>query len=319
MGSIVSSVADVFGMGPSSIQAGATRDAANTSANAQLQAARIAADAAKFRPVGITSRFGSSTFGFDGNGNLTSAGYQLTPELQAMQDQIMGYTRQGLGDIGTLQALGRGYLAQSPQQAAADWMSKQQALLQPSRQQQYSQMQQNLFNTGRGGLSVAQGGSLGAANPEMQAYYNAIAQQDAGLAAQAQQAGQQQTQFGLGLLSSAYAPFQTGLGTASTMEQLGQAPLDLGAQLGGRSAQAGAAQSQALLQGGLGAAKTLQAANQTSPLAAGWYGLNQSQLGNSIDQQLAQWGKGLFSQGNNGINTGDTSAFDYAFGGGGWY
>lgn len=295
MGSLVSSVADIFGMGPSSIQAGATRDAANASAQAQLQAARIAADAARFRPVGVTSRFGSSTFGFNPQGDLTSAGYQLSPELQAMQDQIMGYTRQGLGDIAGLQALGRGYLAQTPEQAAADWMQKQQALLAPSRDLQRSQIQQSLFNTGRGGLSVAQGGNLGAANPELQAYYNALAQQDLGLAAQAQQAGQQQTTFGLGLLSSAYAPFQTGLGLGSTIEQLGQTPLDIGAQLGGRTAAAGAPQAAALLKGGLGAAETLQKANQMSPFAAGLYGLGQSSLGNSIDQQLVNWGKNLFS------------------------
>lgn len=286
MGSLVSATADLFGMGPASIQAGATRDAANASARAQIEAARIAADAARFRPVGITSRFGTSNFQFDNNGYLTGAGYQLSPELQAMQDQIMGYTRQGLGDVGTLQALGRGYLAETPEQAAASWMQKQQALLQPSRDLQRAQIQQNLFNRGRGGLAVAQGGNLGAANPELQAYYNALAQQDLGLAAQAQQAGQQQAQFGLGLLSSAYAPFQTGLGTASTIEQLGQTPLDIGAQLGGRSAQAGASQAQSLLAGGLGAAKTLQAANQTSPFAAGLYGLSQSPLGAYADQRL---------------------------------
>lgn len=254
----------------------AARGAANDSAAAQLEAARIAADAQRFRPVGITSRFGTSNFGFDSSGNLTSAGYNLSPELKAMQDQIMASTRASLGDISQIQGLGRGYLAQTPQQAAANWMQSQQALLQPSRDLQRAQLQQSLFNTGRSGLSVAQGGNLGAANPEMQAYYNALAQQDAQLAAQAQQAGQQQTQFGLGLLSSAYAPFQTGLGLGSTIEQLGQSPLDIGAQLGGRSATAGANVGQTLLRGGLGAAQTMQAANAYSPLGSALTGLSQN-------------------------------------------
>lgn len=271
------------------MQGNAARDAASTSAAAQLEAARLAAEAQKFRPVGITSRFGTSNFQLNDQGYLTGAGYQLSPELKAMQDQIMGYTRQGLGDIGTLQALGRGYLAETPEQAAASWMQKQQALLQPSRELQRSQIQQGLFGSGRGGLSVAQGGNLGAANPELQAYYNALAQQDLGLAAQAQQAGQQQTQFGLGLLSSAYAPFQTGLGTASTIEQLGQTPLDIGAQLGGRSAAAGANVGQSLLAGGMSAAKTMQAANSFSPLGATLTGLSQNPyfaygLGNYFSQ-----------------------------------
>ena len=38
------------------------RSAAETSANAQLQAGQLAAEAQKFRPVGITSRFGTSSF-----------------------------------------------------------------------------------------------------------------------------------------------------------------------------------------------------------------------------------------------------------------
>lgn len=269
------------------LQGNASRGAASDSAAAQLEAARIAADAQRFRPVGITSRFGTSTFGFDGSGNLTSAGYNLSPELKAMQDQIMGYTRQGLGDVGSLQALGRGYLSQTPQQAAADWMASQQALLQPARQAQRAQIQQGLFNTGRTGLSVAQGGNLAASNPEMQAYYNALAQQDAQLAAQAQQAGQQQTTFGLGLLSSAYSPFQTGLGLGSTIEQLGQTPLDIGAQLGGRSATAGANVGQTLMQGGTNAARTLQAANSYSPVGSALMGLGQNpQLASSLGNWL---------------------------------
>ena len=62
MGSIVSSVADIFGMGPSSIQAEATKSAAQTAAEAQLRAAQLGAQAAQFRPVGITTRYGTSQF-----------------------------------------------------------------------------------------------------------------------------------------------------------------------------------------------------------------------------------------------------------------
>jgi len=42
-------------------QAAATRDAAR----AQLEAAKIAAEEARFRPVGISTRFGQSRFEFD--------------------------------------------------------------------------------------------------------------------------------------------------------------------------------------------------------------------------------------------------------------
>lgn len=254
------------------------RSAAETSANAQLQAGQLAAEAQKFRPVGITSRFGTGSFQMSPEGYLQGASYQLSPELQAIQDYVMGQTRTGLGDTTSLLNLGRGYLAQTPEQAASDWLTKQQAVLAPSREKQLAGIRQGLFNTGRGGLSVAQGGDLGASNPELQAYYNALAQQDLQLAAQAQQAGQQQVAFGQGLLSSAYSPIQTGLGLGATIEGLGQSPLDIGAQLGGRSATAGANVGQTLLSSGLSAAKTTQAANAFNPYASALMGVSQNPL-----------------------------------------
>lgn len=255
------------------MQGQAAADAAETSARAQLDAAKVAAEAQKFRPVGITTNFGQSNFQFDNNGYLTGAGYQLSPELQAQQEQIMGGARQNLTDAQRLSALGRSYLASSPQEVAQNYLAQQNALLAPQREQQRANIQQSLFNSGRGGLSVAQGGGLGAANPEMQAYYNAIAQQDAQNALNAQQYGQQQLTFGQGLLTGAYAPYQSALGLASTVEQLGQSPLDIGAQLGGRSATAGATVGKTLFEGGLGAARTMQAANSYSPLGSAISGL----------------------------------------------
>lgn len=284
------------------LQGNAAKDAAETSANAQLQSAKIAADAAKFRPVGITNTFGSSSFGFDRNGNLKSAGYTLSPELKAMQDQIMGYTRQGLTDTGQLQALARGYLATTPQEAAAQYIQQQQGLMQPARDVELAKIRQNLFNTGRGGLSVSQGGTLGASNPELQAYYNAIAQQDAQLAAQADQYGRERTNYGVGLLSSAYSPFQTGIGLASTLEDLGQQPFALGLNVGGRSSQAGANAGQSLLAGGMSAAKTMQAANSYSPFGSTISGLSSNpQFTNAFGNWLSnQYNYGGTPQGGYG-------------------
>jgi hypothetical protein len=160
-------------------------------------------------------------------------------------------------------------------------MRQQQDLLAPSRERQYSQLQNQLFQQGRGGLSVGAtglrpsgAGGLGATTPEMEAYYNALAQQDLALASQAQQAGQQNVAFGAGLLGSgaglmgqyqagqvgALSPFTSYLGAGSTIESLGQQPLELGSALGGRAATAGANVGQFLLSGGMGAARTLQGA-----------------------------------------------------------
>lgn len=272
----------------------ANKSAANTSANAQLESARIAAEAQKFRPVGVTTRFGSSNFQFSPEGYLTGAGYNVSPEMKAYQDRLMGLANKGLtqaelapqqyapltGAAQGLFNLGSQYLAQSPEQVAADYMAKQQALLAPSREQQSANLMNQLQNTGRTGLSVAQGGGLQAANPEAAALANARAMQDLQLAANAQQAGQQQVAFGTGLFNQgagllgqyqagqvgALSPFTTYLGGASSIESLGQNPLDIGAQLGGRSATAGANVGNSLLTGGMSAAKTIQAGNTGS----GW-------------------------------------------------
>ena len=72
-------------------------------------------------------------------------------------------------------------------------------------------------------------------------------------------------------------PFTTYLGAGSTLEQLGQQPLEMGSLLGGRSAQAGGNVGQALLTGGMGAALTQQQANAYNPFATALSGLAQNQ------------------------------------------
>jgi hypothetical protein len=264
------------------MQGESNKSAANTQANAQLEAARIAADAQRFRPVGVTTAFGKSNFGTDAQGNLTSAGYTLSPEMAAQRDAFlaqaggsgMNMIQQGQQAGQGLFNLGQGYLATSPEQAAQSWMQKQQQLLAPSNDMAYARMQQNLQNTGRGGLSVAQGGNLGAANPEAQAYYNALAQQNAGLATQAQAEGRAQTSFGQGLLgggidltSQAYNPYKTQFGLAQTLESAGANSLSMGSELGGRAAQYGGNAGNTLYQGGMAAANTMGTANKQNPWA----------------------------------------------------
>ena len=232
-------------------------------------AARVAAEAQKFKPVGVTTRFGTTDYTYDAEGNLKTAGYTLTPELKAIQDKLMAGATLSLDEAkkvadlydplkkasASLFDLGTSYLAKTPEQVAADYMAKQQDLLAPSRERQMSQLQNTLFQTGRGGLSVGATSArpsgargLGATTPEMEAYYNALAQQDASLAAGAQQAGQQSVLFGKGLLGAggeflgkytagqtgAYDPFKSLLSTAGTVESMGAGALDVGTALGGR-------------------------------------------------------------------------------------
>lgn len=249
----------------------AAENAAQTSADAQLRAGQMAAEAAKFRPVGVTNTFGTSNFQFSPEGYLTSAGYQLSPQLQGAQNYLMGNIPQTLQDQANIQAMGRQYLSQSPQEQAQQYMANQQALLAPSREQQSANLMNQLSNTGRTGLSVAQGGGLGMANPEYQALANARAMQDLQLAAQATQAGQQQYEFGQGLLSSAYQPYTSNLAASATTEALGQQPFDFGTALGAKQSTAGANVGQSLLTSGIRAANTAQA-GQFNPLGYGLMG-----------------------------------------------
>jgi hypothetical protein len=302
--------------------------AGETAAKAAEEQARMISGAtgqavggSQFRPIGTTTRFGTSQFQVDpATGQLTSAGYQLTPELKAMQDRVMALTGQGLteaeqaaGRYAPLTAgaqglfgLGQQYLAQSPEQVAADYMAKQQNLLAPSRERQFAQLQNQLFNTGRGGLSVGATGmrpsgaaGLGAASPEMEAYYNALAQQDAQLAAGAQQAGQQQVQFGAGLmgtganllgaygqgLTGAYAPFSTGIGVGSSLEQLGQQPLSLSQQLAQLSSASGARAGELGIRGTTAAAAARLPSMQFNPLSRALVGAGgNTQFGNALGQ-----------------------------------
>jgi hypothetical protein len=337
--------------------------AARTQAAAQERAAQLAAEEARFRPVGVTTRFGGSQFQYDPSGRVSGASYNVSPELQAYQDRLsalsggalnqaelaqqqyaplqtaaselfgMGqqYLNQpadqrlggianqylgaqpnfGFGDIGqrllaqgqdqqltdiarqqfapsagaqALTSLGQQYVSQSPQDVAARYMQQQQDLLAPSRERQMAQLQNQLFQTGRGGLSVGAtgarpsgGAGLGASSPELEAYYNALAQQDVGLAAQAQQAGQQQASFGAGLLGQGQA--------------LGQGQIGFGADLLARQ------QAQEAQRLGLGS----QFINQQQALEQGRYGFGADLLARqqAMEQGRTAFGAGLFGTGAN--------------------
>ena len=261
MGKLISSVANIFTGSDSTAAAGQQASAA------QAQAARDASAAAAFRPVGMTTRFGTSQFTrttdpATGMPYISSAGYTAAPELAALQNQLFGGFGGGYGYAGQqaeqlqplspaaqqLFGLGEGYLATTPEQARQEYIQTQQAALAPSREQQYGALQNRLFQTGRGGLATGgtAAGGMQQTNPELAAYYNAMAQQDLGLAAGAEQAARDRIAFGTGLfgtgagllgtqatgMAGAYAPLQTMLGVSGQVENMAQMPYQLGLELG---------------------------------------------------------------------------------------
>jgi hypothetical protein len=242
-------------------QAAASREAAQ----AQLEAARIAAEEARFRPVGISTRFGQSQFQFGPEGRLSGASYAASPEVQALQQRLsalygdsLGLAERAVAPSETLFGLGQQYLAQTPQQARNQYLQEQYAMLDPIRQREEQRLGASVFGRGRAGLNI---GDIG--QPELAALSTARRTQDLQLAAQAEQEARNRIAYGTGLFgeagrlqTSALAPFQTQFGVSQLLEQAALQPLDIGAQLGGRSATAGAQAGQALLQGGMAAAST---------------------------------------------------------------
>lgn len=242
--------------------------ASNQAANATTNAANAAAQAAQFRPVGVTTRFGKSGFNYDPSGRLIGAGYQVAPDVAAAREGLMGMAGTALGQAQQIQAyqpnvnaqaaglfnLGAQYVAQSPQAAAQQYMTQQQQLLAPGREQQLAQLTNQQQQQGRLGLATgattegytAGAPGLQATNPQMAALYNARAQQDAQLAAQAQQAGQQQVTFGQGLMTGglglsgagfnlqnqALAPYTNYAQQAINLENQGLNALTQGSALG---------------------------------------------------------------------------------------
>lgn len=403
IGSIIGGALSLFG---SSSSASSAKAASEAEAKAKVEAARIAAEEARFRPVGVTTRFGKSNFEFGipgvsaptidqfktreqqladalqnrtsngqggwqnwnggatptldqfktpeeqltaatkdyesrlaSEGRLTGAGYELSPELKAQQDRLMALTTQGLTDAEGAAAryaplreagqglfdLGKQYLSQSPEEVAAKYMAQQQSLLAPTRERQYAGLQNQLFNTGRAGLAVGATGErpdgtagLGAANPEMEAYYNALAQQDLGLASEAQKRGQENLAFGTtlyntgaGLLggydtgvTGALSPYAAYLSGATNLESLGQQPLTIGSELGGRAATAGGTAGNYLLAGGTAAANARASTAGLNPTADFISGLGSN-------KNLTGYLSGLFGGGNRGTN-----ATGYGWGGG---
>jgi hypothetical protein len=291
------------------LQGESSKSAANTQAAAQREAARLAAEEARFRPVGVTTRFGSSQFTTGPDGRVSGGGYTLSPEMLAYQNRLMGLAGQGLTQAEGAQEqyaplmqggqslfnLGQQYLAQSPEQVAQRYMAKRQDLLAPSRERSMAQLQNTLFQQGRGGLSVGATGmrpsgaaGLGATTPEMEAYYNAIAQQDAQLSAEAEQAGQQNVTFGAGLLSgggnlinqgyqgqaNALLPYESYLKGVTGLESLGQNTFDLGINIGAKGMSPSAAN--AMYGGGMAAAGTNAAANAYNPFATALIGASRN-------------------------------------------
>ena len=269
-----------------------TKQAAANAAEQQ----RLAAQASAFRPVGMTSRFGTSQFTREtdpttGLPYISDASYTAAPELQALQNQLFGQFGTGAmladytsdqymplaGAANQLFGFGAQQLAESPEAARQRYIQGQQAALAPMQEQTLAGLRNRLFQTGRQGLGTGgtSAGSMAQTNPELAAYYNALAQQQAQISAGADAAVQAQQQNAAGLFNqgagllgtltsgqaSAYAPLQNLLGLSQTVEGMAQTPLQLGLQIGTAQIPGQTAYSQGMSQAAQTQYGGVQAAN----------------------------------------------------------
>jgi hypothetical protein len=294
------------------ISGGKAADASRGQAEALRAAAERAAAMAQFKPMGMTTAFGTSQFADDGTGS-----YTLSPELQAIQQRLFGQAgaydptqvaqaaQPLMGGAQSLFNLGQQYLATSPEQAAQQYMSQQQGLLAPGRAAEEARLATANYGRGTGGLGVQTGTGTAPANPLAQALFNARAQQDAQLAAQADEFGQKRSVFGAGLFgtggellgqvprltTAGYSPLESQLGLLRTTESMGQQPFLLSQDLAGRYAQAGAQAGRLFLEPQQQAANAYSQYQSYSPMASVLSG-----VGGAISPGggASSWFSGLF-------------------------
>jgi hypothetical protein len=320
-GSVASIVSPVASLAGGLISGGKAADAAKGQAEALRAAAERASAMAQFRPMGMTTAFGSSQFTPEGQGS-----YTLSPELQAIQQRLFGaaggYDPTQIGAMAqpltggaqSLFNLGQQYLATSPEQAAQQYMAQQQGLLAPGRAAEEARLATANFGRGTGGLGVQTGTGTAPSNPLAQALFNARAQQDAELAAQADVFGQKRAVFGAGLFgtggellgqvpaltTAGYNPLQTQLNLLGGVEKLGQQPFMLSQDLANQYAGAGARAGQLYLQPQAAASQAYSQYQGYSPMGAtlsaiggGMGGMG----GGSSGGGASSWFSGLFNQG----------------------
>jgi len=227
-------------------------------------AATNVAGQTQFKPFTVTSGIGGVTT--TPTGGITTT---LTPEQQALQQQLQGFGTQAFGMLGSPeqraaeQANVIGMLTGAGgglQQREADIMQRLQAAVSPEQERQRMALEERLLGQGRLGVTTSQYGGT----PEQLALEKAIAEQQAGLgvsameqarAEQQQQASQtlaglQETRARLGLLGdlglqslgASYLPQEQLLRTlqpaidVANLTNLGQRQ---GAQLGSSLLQSG--------------------------------------------------------------------------------
>ena len=185
------------------------------------------ADMAKFQPFTVTTGLGGATTDATGGYSL-----QMSPEQQAIQNQLLGQAQTLFGQVGA-----------DPSSAQADLYEQMRAVQRPEEERQALALEERMFSQGRMGLSSD---AYGGASPELLALQTAReeAKNRASLAARQQALAEQQQalQLGTGLMTQGYVPQQQALGALGYGIDLAKLPLTgqtAGAEMFGQLGQTG--------------------------------------------------------------------------------
>ena len=259
---------------------------------------------AEFKPFTVTTGLGGATTTPEGGYSL-----QMSPEQQALQNQLLGQSQALFGQVGV-----------DPSTAQADLYEQIRATQRPEEQRQRLALEERMLSQGRMGLSSS---AYGGASPELLAQETARqeAMARANLAARTQAMGEQAQALtaASGLLGAGYTPQSQALEALRMGTEVGKLA-DIGRRSGAEfMGQAGTAGIEALMQGaelaqGLEASKrqTLTEAllgrepTIQEQILANKYGVDLGDMGGMLTDGF-DWLKDLFS------NDDDAVARDYDF------
>jgi hypothetical protein len=271
----------------------------------------------KFTPYNVTTPFGGATF----DTKKQTAGYTLSPELQAFRNQYYQAAQAAMPSpeqtafANQVGDYGLGLFNQAANldtgRMTTDYYNQQQNLLAPGRAQEASQLADTLFKTGRTGAGAGMtntAGQTGYVNPEQFSLLSAREAQNAQLlmgaedrarAIQNAQLANGLNYYGQGqaLRLQPYNNANSLLGFGTGLEALGSNALTIGSNIGTGSANA------AVQAGQLGM-QQLNLQNQQNAQQGALFSGIASNIGNAIGRtpgnnpfDFGGWGSGLGSGG----------------------
>ena len=258
----------------------------------------------EFKPFTVTTGLGGATTDATGGYSL-----QMSPEQQALQNQLLGQSQALFGQVGV-----------DPSTAQADLYEQIRATQRPEEQRQRLALEERMLSQGRMGLSSS---AYGGASPELLAQetarQEAMSRASLGARTQAMAEQKQALDAATGMMTQGYMPQKealAALGYGIQGGQLADIGRRTGAELFGKAGQAGiealmqgaelaqgleASKRQTLTEALLGREPTIQ-----EQILANKYGIDLGDVGGMLTDGF-DWLKDLFS------NDDDAVARDYDF------